>query len=74
MIPHHLQENSINEKHVCKDNYPLTRLLFVRGIIIFCRCISYLLDFDIVDIILFDTKYFIRRRSGSQAGLVTHTS
>ena len=35
MILFHPYQNPINERHVCKNNYSLTRLSFVSGVVIF---------------------------------------
>ena len=32
---------------------------FVGEVIIFCRQVSHLLDFNITDVVSFDTKYFL---------------
>ena len=61
MIPRHPYQNPINERHVCKNNYPLTRLSIVNGLVNFYRHISHLLDFDTTNMVLFDTKYLLLR-------------
>ena len=56
MISHHSYQSPINERHVCKINYPLTHLSIVSRLVIFYWHVSHLLDFDIADIVSFDTK------------------
>ena len=46
-----MYQNPINERYVCKNNYPLTRLLFVSWIVIFYWHVLHLLDFDTADMI-----------------------
>ena len=58
MIPHPYQ-NPINDRHVCKNNYSLTRLSFVSGVVIFDWHVSHLVDFDTVYMVSFDTKYLL---------------
>ena len=51
MILRYPYQNLINKRYVGKNNYPLTRLSFVSGLVIFCWHISHLLNFDITDIV-----------------------
>ena len=51
MILRYLYQNLINKRYVDKNNYPLTRLSFVSGLVIFCWHISHLLDFDTANIV-----------------------
>ena len=53
----HLYQNPINDKHVYKNNYPLTRLSFVSKIVIFRWSVLYLLNFNTTNLVLFYTKY-----------------
>ena len=59
MILFYRYQNLINERYVYKNNYLLTYdfHLFSKNVI-FYRHDLYLLDFDIVDMVSFDTKYF----------------
>ena len=40
-----------------KNNYQLTRLSFVSGIVIFCKHVFHLLNFDTINMVSFDIKY-----------------
>ena len=51
MILRYPYQNLINKRYVDKNNYPLTRLSFVSGLVIFCWHILHLLDFNITDIV-----------------------
>ena len=55
MIPY---QNPINKKHLCKNNHPLTCFSFANGVVFFAD-VFYLMNFDTVDVVSFDTKYLL---------------
>ena len=59
MISYYPYQNSINKRHIDKNNCPLTRLSVISEIINFCKYISHLVNFDTANMVVFDTKYFL---------------
>ena len=59
MISYYPYQNSINKRHIGKNNCPLTRLSVISEIVNFCKYISHLLNFDTANMVVFDTKYLL---------------
>ena len=66
MIQHHSYQNPINERHLYKITIHYTCLSIVSRLVIFCWHVSHLLNFDIANMITFDTKYLSKKDGGEK--------